>query len=298
MKQEYPSFSIIIPTFNRPNQLMACLQSLTYLEYPKDRFEVMVVDDGGEKSLDSLISPFQHQINITLITQIHGGAAKARNKGANQARGSYLAFTDDDCIPASDWLQSLSTRFAECPNHAIGGKTINTLSNNSYSTASQMLMDYLFTYYNLNSRGARFISSNNFTLPSYLFYAVGGFDPSFPRAGGEDREFCARWLNHGYGIIYAPEVLVYHTHSLRLSSFWKQHFNYGRGAFQFHQILRGSIPNHSWREPLPFYLNMVCYPFFQEKGLKKSILSLLLIISQWANMAGFILEGINHRIKR
>lgn len=297
MKQEQPFFSIIIPTFNRPKQLLDCLQSLTFLEYPRDRFEVIVVDDGGEKPLDDLISSFCHQINIILVTQIHKGSAEARNKGAKQARGSYLTFTDDDCLPAPDWLTCLSIRFAEFPNHAIGGKTVNALSNNPYSTASQMLIDYLYTYYNFNEHRARFISSNNLALPSPHFHALDGFDTSFPRAGGEDREFCARWLQHGYGIIYAPEVLVYHAHSLGFFSFWKQHFNYGRGSFQFRHSLNRHNLKQSWKEPLPFYLKMLCYPFLQEKS-SKSMMFILLIISQCANFTGFLGEGISYFIKK
>ena len=298
MDRKTPIFSIIVPTYNRLKSLSFCLQSLARLDYPRDQYEVIIVDDGSPRSVKDTVDPFRHRLNITLLAQTHEGPARARNKGAKQAEGRYLTFTDDDCMPAPDWLQCLSKRFAEAPNHAIGGKTLNAIPSNPYSTASQLLIDYLYTYYDSDHREARFIPSNNLSLPSHLFHAVGGFDTSFPRAAGEDRELCVRWLKHGYGIIYAPEVLVYHTHALRFSTFLGQHFNYGRGAFQFHWSFDCYNPKHFWIEPLPFYLNILRYPFLQVKGWRAIQFSILITVSQGANAAGYFWDWIKQNKKR
>ena len=165
MKQEKPFFSIIVPTFNRPAQLAACLESLACLDYPLGRFEVIVSDDGSQTRLETLVASFSNRLDIVLAHQTHSGPAIARNKGAAQAKGDLLAFTDDDCTPAADWLKTLAARFTETPDVMIGGRTLNVLLDNPYSTASDLLIRYLYAYYNRNPDQAGFFTSNNLTVP-------------------------------------------------------------------------------------------------------------------------------------
>jgi glycosyltransferase involved in cell wall biosynthesis len=121
MDLKLPFFSVIIPTHARPRQLSACLEALTRLAYPSNSFEVIVVDDGSDKPLNGVVDPFRNQINVILLCQANAGPATARNRGASQARGRFLAFTDDDCMPAPDWIATLAKRFAATPDCAIGG---------------------------------------------------------------------------------------------------------------------------------------------------------------------------------
>lgn len=282
-----PLFSVIIPTYNRPERLAACLQALAQSDYPRDRFEVIVVDDGGPQSLDSVVANFKKQFDLKLLHQKNAGPAAARNTGARHAKGDFLVFIDDDCSPAPDYLRRLAARFAMTPDYAIGGRTINVLPANLYSTASQLLMDYLYHYYNAEPEHARFLASNNLALPAYRFYDLDGFDMSFPLAAGEDRELCDRWLNHGLRLIYAPEAIVYHSHILTLLNYCRQHFNYGRGAAAFHQKRRRRSGNEARLESLSFYFNLLRYPFSQEGGARAIRLAMLLVVSQAATAAGF-----------
>jgi len=211
----------------------------------------------------------------------------ARNTGAARARGQFLAFTDDDCKPSTDWLHALAERFGANPNCVIGGRTLNTLHENPYSIASQILVDYLYSYYNTDPEKALFLTSNNFALPADQFRAIGGFDTNFPHAAGEDREFCDRWLHTGYQMIYAPEVVVWHSHSLGFRTFCRQHFSYGRGAFYFHQVRATRAHGRLKLEPVKFYLNLVKYPFSRGQAGRAFLLAMLLLVSQGANAAGF-----------
>lgn len=297
MGQEQPFFSIIVPTYARPKQLAACFESLARLDYPRERFEVIVVDDGSGTSPETVVAFFRDRLDITLLTQPHAGPASARNTSAAKAKGELLAFTDDDCTPAPDWLQALAARFATAPDHVIGGQTLNALPNNPYSTASQLLIDYLYAYYNGITSQARFLTSNNLALPTDRFHAIGGFDTTFTRAGAEDREFCDRWLHCGYRMTYAPEVLVYHAHGLAAHTFWQQHFNYGRGAFRFHQGRARRGPGSIRLEGLSFYLNILCYPFSQTTSGRALLLAALLAVSQAANAVGFVWEGVDHAVR-
>ena len=282
-----PYISIIIPTYRRPERLTVCLKSIARLDYPQDRFEVIVVDDGGPTPLETLAVDFHECFDVMLLKQAHSGPATARNTGAAQAKGEILAFTDDDCEPAVDWLQTLSKRYTATPGCAIGGRTLNKLPDNPFSTASQILIDYLYNYYNADPLQARFLASNNMALPSDRFRKIGGFDTTFPLAAGEDRELCERWLNHGFQMIYASEVLVWHSHSLTCGNFWNQHFNYGRGAFYFQQARAHNGYKRRRMEPLSFYLNLMHAPFKLIKSARAPLLAALLFLTQCANAAGY-----------
>ncbi|MEG4943179.1 glycosyltransferase [Microcoleus sp. F4-D5] len=294
MNQAKTLFSIIVPTYNRPEQLAACLQSFVELEYPRDRFQVIVVNDSTEISLESTVFPFQNQLNLLLLTQQNSGPAIARNTGSFAATGKFLVFTDDDCTAATDWLQTLEARFAKTPDCLIGGRIINALPDNIYSTASQQLIDYLYSYYNAIPDRAQFFTSNNFALPADLFQKIGGFG-SFSFSG-EDREFCHRWLNSGYGAVYAPEVIVYHAHKLTLHKFWQQQFNYGKGAFLFQQVTSKSVAKGKLQHP-SFYLNLLTYPLVHTRGIQKLLIAGLFFVSQAAIVAGLLWEKNNQAEK-
>ncbi len=289
MNQAKTLFSIIVPTYNRPEKLAQCLQSFVQLEYPRDGFQVIVVNDSSEISVETTISPFQNQLNLTILTQPNSGPATARNTGAFVAAGKFLVFTDDDCTVAPDWLQNLEQRFVETPDCLIGGRTVNALPDNIYSTASQQLIDYLYSYYNAIGDRAQFFTSNNFALPAEAFQKIGGFDTTFSLAAGEDREFCFRWLNLGGRAVYAPEVIVYHSHALTLRKFWQQQFNYGRGAFLFGQIISKHAAKGKRQHP-SFYLNLLTYPLFQGSGIQKLLITGLFLVSQAGIAAGLFWE--------
>lgn len=290
MVQEPPCFSIIIPTYKRPQRLAVCLQALARLNYPRDRFEVIAVDDGSESPPEQVVNSYRGRLDVKLLSQRHAGPAAARNTGAAQARGSFLAFTDDDCAPDPGWLQALAAHFATAPDHLVGGRTLNALPDNLCSTASQLIISYLYSYYNSDSNSACFFASNNLAVAAAPFHAIGGFDNSYPLAASEDRELCDRWLYHGYQMSYAPAAVVYHSHALTLRSYWRQHFNYGCGAARFHATRAQRNQQGIKLEPPSFYINLLCYPFIQQIGWRALLQSLLLLISQVANALGYFWE--------
>jgi GT2 family glycosyltransferase len=238
-------FSVIVPTRNRKARLKALLQSLTELDYPRDRYEVIVVDDGGVEE------PFDLQeggplSRLRILRQKPSGPAAARNRGAEAAVGQALAFLDDDCTPPPDWLQRLEGRFEQTPECAIGGKTVNGLPHNPCSAATDLVTDFFL--HHQNRRQLTFLPSSALAVPARLFREVGGFDTSFPTAAGEDREFCRRWVARGYELVYDPAIVIWHRHEMGLTSFLSKHFQYGRAAQQFWsrrpQRPGGSPPAH------------------------------------------------------
>lgn len=289
-----PSFSVVIPTRSRSEQLSVCIRRLEGLDYPIDRYEVIVVDDGSQH--EPQIEP-SGQMRYRLIRQDQRGPAAARNLGAAHAEGEYLAFVDDDCEPDRGWLSAFAARFATVPDAVLGGRTINGLPENKCSTASQLLVSYLQSYYqNGDTSQPGFFASNNLAFPAELFRELGGFSTSFPRAAGEDRELCARMLDRRVSLEYVPDAIVYHAHALDLGGFWRQHFNYGRGAFAYHQLRRSSNGGRTLvPEPPRFYLRLVLYPFAGAPQRAPIALSALLGLSQVANAGGFLWEALAHR---
>ncbi len=283
-----PTFSIIVPTYDRPRQLADCLEALAHLAYPRAGFEVLVVDDGSPRSPAEIVAGFAGRLPVTLLGQDNAGPAAARNLGAERARGRFLAFTDDDCTVAGDWLERLAARLTGDGAQAVGGHTVNALEDNPYAAASQLIVDYLYQVDGENGGGRTFFTSNNLALPAAGFRALGGFDPSrFARAAGEDREFCDRWRARGGGLTYAPEAVVYHRHHLGPWSFWRQHYHYGRAARRLHRHRRGAGRSGGGFYSLRFYLGLLRYPRAVEER-RGARLSSLVLLSQLAQAAGYL----------
>jgi GT2 family glycosyltransferase len=288
-------FTIVIPTHNRPAALHQCLEALGGLDDPGAGFEVIVVDDGSPTGLDAVVDPYRDRLNLTLRVQANAGPGAARNLGASLAKGEYLAFTDDDCAPKADWLAALKRHFASRPDAMIGGETINALTGNLCSEASQLLVSYLYTHYNASDGGPQFFTSNNFAMSRRLFEEVGGFNADFERAAGEDREFCDRWRHLGHPMVYAPEAQVLHFHAMSVGQFWRQHLNYGRGAYRFHKMRAARKREPIRVEPMSFYFKLLVHPLFNSAFYRAPFLALLIVLSQVANTAGFFLEKRQNR---
>src|SRR5919108_1521730 len=112
---DVPFCSVIVPTRGRPDQLRDCLESLAQLEHPRERYEVIVVDDGGSLVPATYVDAFSERLDLRMLSQRRSGPAAARNAGAAKARGQLLAFTDDDCLPDRPWLAQLVAAFEENP---------------------------------------------------------------------------------------------------------------------------------------------------------------------------------------
>jgi glycosyltransferase involved in cell wall biosynthesis len=290
MTEEWPAFSIIVPTYNRPQQLMRCLKALAALDYPVERFEVIIVNDGGPALINSIVAEFEAQLCVHYIVQPNQGPAVARNNGAKLANGRFLAFTDDDCAPTATWLRQLAIQLMKEPHKMVGGYTRNALHRNPFSITSQLLIDFLYHYYNQTESRALFFTSNNFAIAADLFWHVGGFDETMPLAAGEDRELCDRWLDHGYEMIYLPRAIVFHEHYLHVFSFWRQHFNYGRGAWLYRWLRSQRKQEAVHLEPPDFYLKLVSYPLTMARDIRAYILTGMLCFTQAANATGFFYE--------
>jgi len=292
MRPQPPFFSVIIPTYARPRLLDGCLHSLTRLDYPRSRFEVIVVDDGGDVSLEPMLDRFRSQLDVKLLRQAHLGPAAARNTGAAAACGRYLAFTDDDCRPEKNWLRALAERFTAAPRAAVGGPTLNARPENLFASASLMLIRHLVHYPQRGTPRLWFLSTSNLAVPADQFRRMGGFDTRAFAFVSEDRDFCDRWQHCGYEIVYAPEAIVHHVDMLTLHAFCRQQFNYGRGSYRFRKERAARRAEPLRIADLKFYINSFHYPFQHSQGVRAWQLFAALLLARLANATGFLWEAV------
>jgi GT2 family glycosyltransferase len=283
-------FSVVIPTFNRPQNLARCVQALSRLDYPKDEFEVIVVDDGGSSDIEPALETHPTNMHLRLLRQPNSGPAAARNNGAAHARGGVLAFIDDDCEPHKDWLRALDAGLDRFPDALIGGRVVNGLPLNPNDTASQEIIDFLGEHFNRDPERGRFFPSNNIAVAAELFRQIGGFNPDFWRSASEDRDFCDRWLGQGWRLVSVPDAVVVHFRNMTLPGFWKQHLVYGRGAFSYATARRrrsnGPVPFEGWR----FHAGMILAPLRRSLQPTSFYLSFLILVSQVAVVIGYSSE--------
>lgn len=291
-----PRVSVIIPTRNRPAPLRRCLDALYRQSIPANQFEIIVIDDGSVPPIAGRFADGAATGHcLRIVRQENAGPAAARNRGAELARAPLVAFVDDDCAPDTHWLQQLLHAAADHPDAGIGGQLLNAIPQLPGAAASQLLIDYLYLYYEQKDGPGRFFVTANAAFPRDAFRSVGGFDASFPLAGGEDRDFCDRWLESGRQLVSAPGAIVHHYHALTFPAFCRQHFNYGRGAFHLHRA-RGKRSGHGIElEPLRFYVRLLQYPFQSNSTNNRWTASALMGMSQVMYLSGYLKERLAAR---
>jgi GT2 family glycosyltransferase len=285
-----PMISVVVPTKRRLGSLVRCLEALAILDPPRGGFEVVVANDDGGAEVERVVSSFTGRMRVTVVSAVGHGPSAARNAGAAAARGRSLAFTDDDCRPAREWLSALDRALEAHPGAAVGGTVVNGIPESIGAVASQAVLDALQATYNDRS-GPRFFPSSNVAFPAASFRALGGFDESFRHA--EDREICARWIRSGRRFVHAPEALVVHMRALRIDDFLRQHYGYGRGAWSF----RHALARHGEEErPVPIFAELVAHA--RRRGTRSNGLAVCgyLGLAELATAVGYAREAVGQRL--
>jgi GT2 family glycosyltransferase len=194
--------SVVIPTFRRPDLLARCVDALGRQTLPRTGYEIIVSDDAGDGATEAQVQRWRDDgLPVRYVTSAgtHGPAA-ARNAGACEAVGELLAFTDDDTLPDTRWLEHACRRFRERPAlDAAHGRVVVPLPDRP-------------TDYELDAAGlerAGFVTANCFVRRA-IFHAVGGFDEAFTTAWREDSDLFFRLLAAGCRVERIPEAVVVH----------------------------------------------------------------------------------------
>ena len=255
-------FSVVIPTHNREKSLRRCLLAVTSQDYPD--YEMIVVDDASQDGTADMVSlEFPHAFYLRQRSNL--GPAAARNRGIQEATGEVIAFTDDDCIPPSNWLSSLAAGFEAHPQaSAVGGLQEppeeiwkqNPLARYEHYRARKVykLGDGVKIGYPLP------IGTNNLAIKKRLLIQVGGFDESFPVAAGEDADLLHRLVESGNPTVCLP-MSVIHRQTYTWPSFFRQQIRRGVGAAYFlakREMLPGLIKEylHFFALPILFGVDL------------------------------------------
>jgi glycosyltransferase involved in cell wall biosynthesis len=284
-----PIASVVIPTRNRPQAVEHCLDALAGQTMPAGSFEVIVVDDGSDPALVLDPARWASKFALKLIRQQNTGPAGARNSGVSEARGEFLAFTDDDCLPTPTWLEKLVAALRENPETMVGGSTFNGLKNDLFAETSQLILEMVYEHFNCTPANAYFFASNNMACRRDRYMASGGFDADFDSPAAEDREFCDRWRMQARPLMWRKCALIEHRHAQTLAGFCRLHFRYGQGAFlyQSKRKLRGS---GTMAQDLGFHRSLpkLAGSFLEPYSLPQRVaLGFNLFLWQIANAAGF-----------
>jgi GT2 family glycosyltransferase len=289
-----PRFTVIVPTFERPAPLAACVGALRALDRPGGSLEIVIVNDGGRPPApDTVRAADDATLVLRVVDQRNAGPASARNRGAAEARGEFLAFTDDDCLPDRGWLTAFDAALRATPGALVGGRTVNAIPDSVFADTSQRLADFVSSYFHGGAMG-RFFTSNNLAVAREAFLAAGGFDTSFPFSAGEDRELGDRWSAQGRSSVAAPDALVRHAHRLSARGFLRQHFTYGRGAVAFRRVRAES--GRPVRVDPAFYLQSLAYAL-RGGGVRAPARAALTAIAHAAYAAGLVYESRRARAR-
>lgn len=282
-----PRWSVIVPTCRRPDALRRVVASLRAAAPPPGGVEVVVVDDGDENRCAPIWSALREGGGLRVFHLPNLGPACARNHGARHARGSELAFVDDDCVVDPDWLLHLDRARLRHPQALLAGRTCDADDANRYSRVSQAVAEFASRWSVAHDRLA-FAPSCNLAVPARAFAAIGGFDRRFGRVASEDRDFCERWSEAGGTLVALGDAIVRHHHRMGLGGFVGQHVGYGRGARHLvrRRAERGGTAHHPALFGRAFYTALLRCA--DHVGPRRSTARALVALAQLAYAAGYL----------
>jgi glycosyltransferase involved in cell wall biosynthesis len=217
---EINSVSIIIPTFNGAARIGNCLEGVLQ-QTPRLNIEILVVNDGSSDNTEDVVSRYP---GVRCITQSNAGPAAARNRGAAEARGTIILFTDDDCVPTSDWQHAMLQPFQD--PKVVGAKGVYRTHQESL-IARFVQIEYEDRYRRMsNLDSIDFIDTYSAAFRRDRFLEMGGYDTSFPVACAEDIELSYRMSAQGWKMKFAPGAIVYHTHPDTFSGYLKKKYKF------------------------------------------------------------------------
>ena len=214
-------FSIIIPVYNRPQEVDELLESLC-AQTLKD-FEVVVVEDGSKEKCDLVCEKYKDRLNLNYYFKTNSGPGPSRNYGAEHSHGDYLIILDSDVIVPENYLEIIKEELDREPCDAFGGPDSAHPSFTPIQKAINYAMTSFFTTGGI--RGGKrkmdkfYPRSFNLGIKKSVYEALEGFAPM---RYGEDIDLSTRIFMNGYSCRLFPDAFVYHKRRVKFSSFFRQ----------------------------------------------------------------------------
>ncbi|WP_028896971.1 glycosyltransferase family 2 protein [Prevotella sp. HUN102] len=219
-------YSIIVPVYNRPDEVDELLESLLTQE-EKD-FEVIIVEDGSQKPCKEVCDKYTGRLDLHYFMKPNSGPGQSRNYGAERARGEYLLILDSDVVLPNDYLKAISDELEREPADAFGGPD----SAHDSFTDTQKAISYSMTSFFTTGgiRGGKkkldkfYPRSFNMGIRRDVYAELGGFSKM---RFGEDIDFSIRIFKAGKRCRLFPEAWVWHKRRTDFRKFWRQVYNSG-----------------------------------------------------------------------
>lgn len=233
-------FSIVIPLYNRPDEIEELLATLC--EQTLTTFEVIIVEDGSVKKSDHIIANYSDKLPIHYFEKPNTGPGLSRNAGAAKARYDYLIFFDSDCIIPRDYLEKVSLFLEHGYVDAYGGPDAALSTFTTIQKAINYSMTSLLTTGGIRGKKKSmdkfYPRSFNLGVSKKAFEAIGGYGEM---RFGEDIDFSIRLLKNGFTTALIPEAFVYHKRRSTFRQFFRQVYNSGIARINLHLAHPGSL---------------------------------------------------------
>lgn len=220
-------FSVIIPVYNRPDEVRELLQSLTEQTYRN--FEVVIIEDGSSDSCESVVDNFHNELDITYHYKENSGQGFSRNVGFEIANGDYFIIFDSDCLIPPHYFKTVNKRLKTDWLDAYGGPDRAHKSFTPLQKAISYSMTSPFTTGGIRGNeqhsGTFHPRSFNMGISREVFEETGGFKIT---RMGEDIEFSIRIIRNGFITGLIPDAYVYHKRRTSLKDFYNQLHFFGR----------------------------------------------------------------------
>lgn len=241
----HPTYSVIVPVYNRPDEVSELLQSLTQQTFHD--FEVVVVEDGSTLPCDTIVDQFRDKLVITYVTKPNSGPGPSRNVGFKQARGQYFVVFDSDCIIPPNYFSVVHHYLQLTPLDAWGGPDKGHESFTAVQQAMAYTMSSVLTTGGIRgnkNQAAQFQPrSFNMGIARHVYEKTQGFQ--FTRLA-EDIELSIRMRKLGFRVGLIVDAFVYHKRRTNLQQFFKQVANFGRGRVRVGKVHRGEVKLTHW----------------------------------------------------
>lgn len=227
-------FSIIIPLYNRPQEINELLYTLTKQTFLQ--FEVLVIEDGSKDSAKSIVESYVNKLDVKYFFKKNEGQGFARNFGFERAKGDYFVIFDSDCLIPSDYLEIVKNYLYEHDLDAYGGPDAAHDSFSPVQKAISYAMTSPFTTGGIRGNkkhvGQFHPRSFNMGVSRAVWEKVGGF---IITRLGEDIEYSIRIQENGFKIGLIPDAKVYHKRRTSFSQFYKQLHFFGRARINIYK---------------------------------------------------------------
>ncbi|MBV8389179.1 MAG: glycosyltransferase [Mucilaginibacter sp.] len=233
-------FSIIIPLYNRPQEIKELLESLTFQTY-KD-FEVLVLEDGSVNDAADIVKTFEDKLNVRYFVKKNEGQGFTRNYGFERAKGDYFIVFDSDCLIPADYLQIVNDYLKTNWLDAYGGPDDAHPSFTPVQKAISYSMTSPFTTGGIRGNkkaiGQFHPRSFNMGVSRKVWETVGGF---IITRSGEDIEYSIRIHSAGFKIGLIPDAKVYHKRRTDFMQFYKQLHFFGRARINLYKFFPSEL---------------------------------------------------------